>query len=309
MTASSVIYYFKGQWFNQITHYHIEHSKSYYSSLLARLDHDELKPREFLKKLIFRLKNNPKEAQGWYFLSKMYYQLNQLQQAYSSSKKAHHLIPNDTLLATHYLEMSFYYHKAKQNNEMRSLIQWLRVKDPNNLIVQNIAALLFYNDNNFQQALKLWHQMLHSNQLTDYEKKQITILAHRAEKKIQLSYPLKLIVDYKLSDKLKHKSLKHMKYVYVIIREKGKLKPLWSIKKKVSNNPLQFVTLSIKNSNQDYIVLPENKELIIDVHLTNANRYLISYNEYYGSKTIFFHSIDKPVQNETVIINKIIMRG
>lgn len=110
-----------------------------------------------ITKLKQHLTIDPKSAQGWFLLGRLYLSNRELKNAVDAFGRAYHLQPKRPDIVFNYAEVLFF---SRSYSQVIPLLKELLNIEPQNAAAINLLALAFYQKGLRQDAIELWQKLL-----------------------------------------------------------------------------------------------------------------------------------------------------
>jgi cytochrome c-type biogenesis protein CcmH len=117
-------------------------------------------PQGVIEKLTQHLQQDPKSAQGWYLLGRIYAFQNQGSLAFDAFKKAHLLEPTNEQFSVNYTQSLWQIRHEKFDDEIRTLFHTLLKNNPKQPDSLSMLAIDAFQTREYQQAIQYWTQLL-----------------------------------------------------------------------------------------------------------------------------------------------------
>ena len=137
----------------------LQHQEKEISQQLTKLKNN---PQLVIAQLKARLKANPNSARGWYLLGRVYLSTAQ----YINAEQA---------------KASFFNHQQQLSPAMKQLLQTIVQQHPQRIDAVNLLAINAYQQQYYQQAIKLWQTVLLQLPAGSQDQQQIIEMIAKAE--------------------------------------------------------------------------------------------------------------------------------
>lgn len=106
------------------------------------------------------MQNQPNSAKGWFLLGRLYMGHGDYGKAVKAFSKANKLNPNEMNIQQQLAEAYFYHDKQSLNSTAKKLLLDVLAKEPQNLLSHHLLALDAYHKGQYQNAIRLWEEIL-----------------------------------------------------------------------------------------------------------------------------------------------------
>ncbi len=117
-------------------------------------------PQDLIDKFKTKLTDDPKSAQGWYLLGRLYSAQNDLEKAFKAFAKAYGFKPNKEEYAVEYAHTAWQLNHQQFTLEIRTLLQKLLNKNPNQPDALSMLAMDCYLRQDYAGAIQNWQALL-----------------------------------------------------------------------------------------------------------------------------------------------------
>lgn len=117
-------------------------------------------PQQIIDQLKAHLAQDPRSAEGWYLLGRLYLGLQKFELAQHSLAIAFHLQPNKIAYVIAYAEAVFLDHHQQLTPQTEQLMKDTLQKSPNNVTIINLLALNAYDQERYTEAVHYWEQLI-----------------------------------------------------------------------------------------------------------------------------------------------------
>lgn len=139
-------------------------------SMFCQKERDEQRAKHFLaevrgsegviKSLKQRLKHNPKSAQGWYLLGRLYGSQGEWRQASNAFKHAYTLKPNDAFIAINYAQSLWQVSGLKAHTTVHEILKRVLEKNPKQPDAIALMAQHAFESGQYSTAINYWQTLL-----------------------------------------------------------------------------------------------------------------------------------------------------
>lgn len=159
-------------------------------------------PDKVIARLEAKLEEEPKSAEGWFLLGRLYRSNNEIAKAVSAFKKARVLDGADQRFLDAYLEARYWDNGGLYRAEDLKLIAQSKDFNPE---VLNLIAGYYFQHQDYKQAISYWQKM--ANQVSDDPAVQQEVMRaiEAAQGKEKLQTKGQLVVNVDVSDAIKNK--------------------------------------------------------------------------------------------------------
>lgn len=116
-------------------------------------------PAQVISALVQHLQQDPSSTQGWFFLGKVYFSLQQYSEAASAFARAEQLSPDNPDVLFQYAQ-SLYFQQQDLTGKPRELLERLLRIDPHNNLAINLLAVYAYQRGDYRRAINYWEGLL-----------------------------------------------------------------------------------------------------------------------------------------------------
>jgi len=117
-------------------------------------------PEKVIEMLKARLAQDPRSAQGWFLLGRMYLTLGQFNKASQALYQANYLQPHRIETQILYAQALYFARGQKLQGKAKQMINAILKRDPQNPSAINLLAIAAYHQHNYQKAIAYWQQLL-----------------------------------------------------------------------------------------------------------------------------------------------------
>lgn len=137
-----------------------EHEQITHQAKMLKRQLGDVKTREVIvEKIQERLKTHPDDAEGWFLLGRLQMSLGHQHKAIYAYQKAHAIMPNNVTLSIVYLK-SVLAVNTHLTHAQKQLLAKALSNHPNDQNLLSLAALLAYQQHEYQRAVNLWRRAL-----------------------------------------------------------------------------------------------------------------------------------------------------
>jgi cytochrome c-type biogenesis protein CcmH len=118
------------------------------------------KPQDVIEKLTRHLQHDPKSAQGWYLLGRIYASQNRWTSAFDAFNKAHQLESTNEQFAVNYAQSLWQIRHQTFDGEIRILFLEMLKTNPKQPDSLSMLAMDAFQSHDYQRAIQYWTQLL-----------------------------------------------------------------------------------------------------------------------------------------------------
>ena len=139
------------------THHHQEQASQQRAQALLKTVRD---PEELIEKLKATLQKQPRSAEGWYLLGRLYASQHRWTDACRAFKRAHQIQPDDEKITVNYVHSLWQFYHQVFDEHSRALLTQVLKNNPNQPDALGMLALDAYARKHYQQAIDYWQRVL-----------------------------------------------------------------------------------------------------------------------------------------------------
>lgn len=117
-------------------------------------------PQEVISRLRDHLRQNPRSAEGWYLLGKLYLDQRQYADAESALTQAHQLQPQSTETVVALAKANFFNHQGRMTPAMAKMLISVLESLTEPVDALNLLAVNAYRQHDYPQAVGYWQRAL-----------------------------------------------------------------------------------------------------------------------------------------------------
>jgi len=254
-----------------------------YNKIIQNPDHKS--PDNIIFEVKGQLQKNPKSAQGWFILGKLYAAKKDYQAAADAYTKAYAIAPTDVELNAAYAQTLYLQQQGQTSPQLITMLDYVISQEPQHPSAVNLLATISFNNQDYQKALDYWRQIVDDYAAESDAGKTIRAAMNKAQQKITENSVNHLAIEISVAKELQQQIAK-AKSLFVIVKEKGaNLPPLWVIKVPVGEFPLK-VELTNQNAMMQNRLLPKNQPLQIIARLSMTGEPFAKEGDLQGEKEI-----------------------
>ncbi len=149
------LYWHWGAWPKLNQYWQIEHNQAHVKAIMANYRRD---PQQLIDWFTQRLVEYPADAQGWYYLGKLFMGQANYAEASQAYQKALHLKPHQSQYRVAYAEALFAQY-GELDDRTRQQLQSILKKEPDNGFAENLLAMDAYQRHDYSSAVIYWQHL------------------------------------------------------------------------------------------------------------------------------------------------------